>query len=102
MHTIAARVEHIEAEAWVHLQLALPASTRAELRTRVRRHGTAVWLAAPGADVAAMNRVVGLGFDRELTTATCRRSTIGLLTLGCGVGSLSGAPRRVRQTANAS
>ena len=65
-HDIAAQVEHIEAEAWTQLQLALPADLKAELGVRVHRHGAAAWLATPGADVATLNRAIGLGFDRPL------------------------------------
>jgi hypothetical protein len=64
---MAAAVEFIEAEAWAQLQLALPAELRIRLGVQVRRHGRAVSLLAPGADVPAINRTFGLGFEQPLT-----------------------------------
>jgi GNAT superfamily N-acetyltransferase len=69
MTSVAQRVEHIEARAWAELQLALPAPLKAQLGVRVERRGNAVCFATPGADVAQLNRVVGLGFDRALDGA---------------------------------
>jgi GNAT superfamily N-acetyltransferase len=65
-HDVAAQAERTEAEAWSQLQLALPADLKAELGARVHRHGAAALLATPGADVAMLNRAIGLGFDRPL------------------------------------
>lgn len=62
----AARAEHIEAEAWAQLHLALPAARRAQLRCEIRRHGSALAVRTAGADVASGNRTVGLGFETEL------------------------------------
>ena len=70
--SLAACVEHVEAQAWAQLQLALPASVKEELQVQVCHRGNAVWLATPGADVAAVNRVMGLGFDQPLTANELR------------------------------
>src|SRR5215475_13034615 len=69
MTSVAHHVEHIEARAWAELQLALPAQLKAQLGVEVERRGSAVYLATPGADVAMLNRVVGLGFDQPLSHA---------------------------------
>ena len=63
---LAAQAEHIEAEAWAQLHLALPAARRAQLRCEIRRHGSALAVRTAGADAASGNRTVGLGFDTEL------------------------------------
>jgi hypothetical protein len=63
----AAAVEHIEAEAWAQLHLALPAHVRTHLRCEVIRFGPAVSIVTPGADVASANRTLGLGLERDLT-----------------------------------
>jgi hypothetical protein len=65
--TIASLVERIEAEAWAQLQLALPPDFRSRMGIQVRRYAGAVSLLTPGADVASVNRTIGLGFEAELT-----------------------------------
>jgi hypothetical protein len=60
-------VEHIEAEAWAQLHLALPADFRAQVACQVKRYGAALSVRAAGADAASSNRTVGLGFEHELT-----------------------------------
>jgi Acetyltransferase (GNAT) domain len=64
---IAAEIEHIEAEAWAQLHLALPPDFRAQLGCQVKRYGAALSVRTAGADVASGNRTIGLGFDNELT-----------------------------------
>jgi hypothetical protein len=64
---IAAEIEHIEAEAWAQLHLALPADFRAQVGCQVTRYGAAVSVRTSGADVASGNRTIGLGFDNDLT-----------------------------------
>jgi hypothetical protein len=64
---LAALIEHIEAEAWAQLHLALPATVRADLRCEVKRYGSALSVRTPGADAASGNRTVGLGVETELT-----------------------------------
>jgi hypothetical protein len=64
---VTAEIEHIEAEAWAQLHLALPAALRSQLRCQVKRHGAALSVRTPGADAPSGNRTVGLGFDNELT-----------------------------------
>jgi GNAT superfamily N-acetyltransferase len=65
----SAPIEFLEAEAWAQRVEALPAQLKERLGTRVRRFGRAVALATPGADAAAINRILGLGFDRPLDDA---------------------------------
>ena len=64
---VAAEVEHIEAEAWAQLHLALPAALRAQLGCQIRRHGAALSVRTPGADAPSGNRTVGLGLENPLT-----------------------------------
>jgi hypothetical protein len=64
---VAAAIEHVEAEAWAQLHLALPAALRRQLRCDVERYGAALSVRTPGADAPSGNRTVGLGFDNELT-----------------------------------
>ena len=69
----AASVERIEAVAWAELQRAVPAEVRDRFGIEVRNYDGAVALLAPHADVAAINRIIGLGFEvplrRELLDA---------------------------------
>ncbi|MGQ0712683.1 MAG: GNAT family N-acetyltransferase [Gemmatimonadaceae bacterium] len=62
-----AAIEHIEAEAWAQLHLGLSAGLRAQLRCEVKRHGRAVSVVTPGADVPTANRTIGLGLESDLT-----------------------------------
>lgn len=64
---LPALIEHIEAEAWAQLHLALPASLRTALRCEVKRYGSALSVRTPGADAPSGNRTVGLGVGAELT-----------------------------------
>lgn len=63
----SALIEHIEAEAWAQLHLALPAPLRAALRCEVKRSGPALSVRTPGADAPSGNRTVGLGVGTDLT-----------------------------------
>jgi len=65
----SASIEFLEAEAWRQRVEALPAQLKHRLGTRVRRFGRAVALATPGADVAAVNRTIGIGLDQPLDDA---------------------------------
>src|SRR5437762_3235204 len=60
------QLEFLEAEAWAQRETALSSATRELLGTRARRFGRAVALATPGADVAAVNRAIGLGLETPL------------------------------------
>ena len=60
-------LEGAEANAWAELQEALPVELRTTLRARVVRDGIVAILITPGADVLAINRVIGLGCDRPLS-----------------------------------
>jgi hypothetical protein len=64
---LAADIEHIEAEAWAQLHLALPAAFRSQVGCQVTRYGAALSVRTAGADVASGNRTIGLGFEPELT-----------------------------------
>ncbi len=64
---VAAEIEHIEAEAWAQLHLALPSALRTRLHCEVKRHGHALSVRTAGADAPSGNRTVGLGFEPELT-----------------------------------
>lgn len=64
---IAADIEHIEAEAWAQLHLALPSALRAQLRCEVERYGRALSVRTAGADAPSGNRTVGLGLESDLT-----------------------------------
>ena len=63
----AAEVEHIEAEAWAQLHLALPRALRDQLGCEVKRYGAALSVRTPGADTPSGNRTIGFGLGRELT-----------------------------------
>lgn len=63
----AAEIEHIEAEAWAELHLALPVGLRARLHCEVKRYGRALSVRTAGADAASGNRTIGLGLERALT-----------------------------------
>jgi len=65
----SAPIEFLEAEAWRQRVEALPVELKERLGTRARRFGRAVALATPGADAAAVNRVVGLGLEQPLDAA---------------------------------
>lgn len=78
-----ARAESIEAEAWAQVQSALPSDARERVGSRVQRRGAATLFAAPGADVAVLNRVIGLGFDSPLTRNDL--ASIGEWFTGAGV-----------------
>src|SRR5688572_9279395 len=67
LRSIAAEIEHIEAEAWAQLHLALPATLRAQLGCEIQRYGAALSVRTAGADVASGNRTVGLGLEKDLT-----------------------------------
>lgn len=67
--TDSASIEFLEAEAWKQRVEALPARLKHRLGTRVRRFGRAVALATPGADVATVNRTIGIGLDHPLDDA---------------------------------
>src|SRR4029078_12976456 len=60
----SASIEFLEAEAWRQRGEALPAQLQQRLGTRVRRFGRALALATPGADVATVNRKIGIGLDQ--------------------------------------
>ena len=62
-----AAFEGAEANAWAELQDALPVELRNALGARVERDGIVSMLITPGADVLAINRVIGLGCDQPLT-----------------------------------
>jgi len=64
---VAAEVEHIEAEAWAQLHLALPRALRDQLGCEVKRYGAALSVRTPGADTPSGNRTIGLGLGSELT-----------------------------------
>jgi hypothetical protein len=59
-------LEFIEAEAWAQLHSAFASTSTASLGAGVRRWGRAVGLVTPKADVAQINRVIGLGVERTL------------------------------------
>ena len=63
---VAAEVEHIEAEAWAQLHLALPRALRDQLGCEVKRYGAALSVRTPGADTPSGNRTIGLGLGGEL------------------------------------
>lgn len=63
---VAAEIEHIEAEAWAQLHLALPPALRDQLGCEVKRYGAALSVRTPGADAPSANRTIGLGFESEL------------------------------------
>src|SRR4029078_1169978 len=65
----SASIEFLEAEAWRQRGEALPAQLQQRLGTRVRRFGRALALATPGADVATVNRTIGIGLDQPLDDA---------------------------------
>jgi len=65
----SASIEFLEAEAWRQRVEALPAQLKHRLGTRVRRFGRALALATPGADVATVNRTIGIGLDQPLDDA---------------------------------
>jgi GNAT superfamily N-acetyltransferase len=69
----SAPIEFLEAEAWAQRVEALPARLKERLGTRVRRFGRAVALATPGADVASVNRTIGIGMDQPLDDALLSR-----------------------------
>jgi GNAT superfamily N-acetyltransferase len=56
-------LEFIEAEAWEQRESALPQAIKQQLGIRIRRWGRVLALAAPGADVAVLNRTIGLGVE---------------------------------------
>jgi hypothetical protein len=64
---VAAEIEHIEAEAWAQLHLALPLALRNQLDCEVKRYGAALSVRTPGADAPSANRTIGLGFESNLT-----------------------------------
>jgi GNAT superfamily N-acetyltransferase len=64
---MADRVEHVEAEAWAELQLAISPELRSRFGIEVWRPDGGVALVARHLDVLAINRVLGLGFDSPLT-----------------------------------
>jgi GNAT superfamily N-acetyltransferase len=61
----AAEIEHLEAAAWadLHGHFARDAGDQFAV---VQRHGRAAMLASRAADVVAVNRVIGFGFERRL------------------------------------
>lgn len=62
----AAEVEHIEAEAWAQLHLALPRALRDQVGCEVKRYDAALSVRTPGADTPSGNRTIGLGLGSEL------------------------------------
>lgn len=64
---VAADIEHIEAEAWAQLHLALAPALRDRLHCEVKRHGQSLSVRTAGADAPSGNRTIGLGLERELT-----------------------------------
>ena len=60
-------LEGAEANAWAELQEALPLELRTALKARVVRNGIVSILMTPGADVLAVNRVIGLGCEQPLS-----------------------------------
>lgn len=89
MHDVAAAAERIEAEAFAHLLLALPADLKARIGAQVVRFGSGLSLITPGADDASVNRTLGLGFDTELEDAA--------LSAVCAEYTSLGVPRWVVQ-----
>ena len=64
---VAAEIEHIEAEAWAQLHLALAPTLSDQLHCEVKRYGRALSVRTAGADAPSGNRTIGLGLERELT-----------------------------------
>jgi len=62
-------LEYIEAEAWEQRESALPQAITEQLGIRTQRWGRVLALAAPGADVAALNRTIGLGVEAAVDTS---------------------------------
>jgi GNAT superfamily N-acetyltransferase len=59
-------LEVIEAEAWEQRESALPQAIKEQLGIRIRRWGRAIALAASGADLAVLNRTIGLGAEADI------------------------------------
>jgi hypothetical protein len=63
-------LEIVEAEAWVALQLSLPANIQQTLGIHVRRRDDAVLFIASGTRELAINKAMGLGLRMPLTEQT--------------------------------
>lgn len=79
----------MEAEVFAQLQLALPRDLKTQLGMLALRRGPAVSLLTPGADVATVNRTIGLGFDSEMDDAA--------LSSICAEYASAGVPRWLLQ-----
>jgi GNAT superfamily N-acetyltransferase len=98
---IAGGIEHIEAEAWAQLQLALPSDFRARMGCQVRRYGGAVSLLTSGADVATVNQTIGLGFEHELTDDQLAVITASYAAAGIGRWLVHWSPEAKPRAADA-
>ncbi len=92
MRAIAAAIEAIEADAWAQLHAAIPPSHRAAIGSTARHYGQVLSLLTPGADEAALNRTIGLGFDMPLDAACLESIDAAYLTAGCKRWMVEWAP----------
>ncbi|HXT18921.1 MAG TPA: hypothetical protein VN706_25065 [Gemmatimonadaceae bacterium] len=78
----AREIERVEGEAWTKLLFATPNKFRERHGIQVHRGGAVVTLLASRADVATINRTIGLGLEQPLTDDELRRVTASYVDAG--------------------